>query len=56
MMRKVVVTLEYDPRWWQINRIEDAIRGALYGPVIYDPERIVSIEVEPHPDDDFGSE
>jgi hypothetical protein len=57
-MRKVVVTLEiYPQRSWEAPP-EEMLRSLLDGQFIEEgsDERIVSIEVEAHPDDDFGDD
>jgi hypothetical protein len=56
-MRKVVITLEVAAHTEGEELIEECITDAITSGVINprDGERIVSIEVEAHPEDDFGS-
>jgi hypothetical protein len=54
-MRKVVVTLEVEPHQYHEGLIEDVLRQIIEEQVLNgETERIVSIEVESHPDDDFS--
>jgi hypothetical protein len=57
-MRKVVITLEVAAHTEGEELIEECITDAITSGVINprDGERIVSIEVEAHPEDDFGEE
>jgi len=56
--RKVTVTLEVIPHKPKQERLELMLREVIEKNVIFTDwgEHIVSIEVEPHPDDDFGEE
>jgi hypothetical protein len=56
-MRKVVVTLEILPYTARAGHLADYLWAAINKELDYESgEHVVSIEVEDHPEDDFGEE